>query len=490
MSDVTITRIDAVMMRVEVPIPFIARFREFFAYKTPGAEWSPRVRGIDKVTGKKTTPTWDGYTRLWEATNGRIYAGLLPRVMKWCRRHDLSVALVGFEVPEPVSTSDIGAFYDGLDLPIEPRDFQWLAFRHALTNGRGVYLSATGSGKSLLQYMLARWMMTRDIRTLIIVPTVGLVEQMISDFTEYGAKPEMMHSIYAGARRFSKAPIIVSTWQSLHMQPPEYFYRFGCLIGDEVHGWKAKRLVALAKKASNAEYRFGLTGTLDEIPIHQLVLEGLFGPVKVVAKTAELIEKKVLTPVKVEILIFKWPDVMSQRVVDGSYAQEIDTIISSPVRNDMIARLVKSLKGNTLVLFNYIERHGDLLKEKLPDAHYIHGGVDVEDREAVREIMENSDDATVLATYGTFSTGINIKRLHNIVFASPIKGKVRLLQSIGRGVRKSADKSLVRIFDIVDDFRIGQDVNYAFEHHVIRRKQYESEGFAYVERRLSIGVGG
>jgi len=219
--------------------------------------------------------------------------------------------------------------------------------------------------------------------------------------------------------------------------------------------------------------------------VHRLVLEGLFGPVYKATSTAELIEKGQLAAFRIKCLILKYPDTICKMAKDWDYNQEVEYIVMNPARNEFIKNLTLSLKGNTLILFQFVEKHGRdlhaLIKQhtKNRQVFFVYGGTDVEVRESIRSITEKEKDAIIVASYGTFSTGVNIRNLHNIVFASPSKSKIRNLQSIGRGLRLGDNKEEAVLFDISDDFRIGKFTNYTIKHLIERVKLYDEEKFNY-----------
>jgi superfamily II DNA or RNA helicase len=250
------------------------------------------------------------------------------------------------------------------------------------------------------------------------------------------------------------------------------------VIGDEAHLFKSKSLTGIMTKLHNAKYRFGFTGTLNGTKTHKWVLEGLFGSCDQVTKTDELIKRGYLSKFRIRILLCKHP---SQHF--ETYQDEMEYLVSHTGRNNLIKNLVKDLDGNTLVLFNYIEKHGEPLFELINNSidpnrklFFVHGGTEVEDREEVRQLTEQENNAIIIASYGTFSTGINIKRLHNIVFASPSKSRIRNLQSIGRVLRRGEGKSIATLYDIADD--IGS-MNYTLRHLNERVNIYNEENFKY-----------
>jgi superfamily II DNA or RNA helicase len=234
-------------------------------------------------------------------------------------------------------------------------------------------------------------------------------------------------------------------------------------------------------KLDNAKYRFGFTGTLDGSQTHKWVLEGLFGPSYKVTQTKELIEKGHLSKLQIKILLLKHsPHKFNE------FEEEIQYLIGHEKRNNFIKNLVLDLKGNSLVLFNRVETHGLPLYELINNSaskerkiFFVHGGVDTEERELVREITERENNAIIVASYGTFSTGINIRNLHNVIFASPSKSRVRNLQSIGRVLRKGNNKTQAILYDIADDITYNSKKNYTLNHLIERIKIYNEEDFNY-----------
>jgi len=304
---------------------------------------------------------------------------------------------------------------------------------------------------------------------------------MYKDFGDYGWDVgSFCHKIYAGKERETDSQVIITTWQSIYKLPRQYFSRFNVVVGDEAHQFKSKSLVSIMTKLCDAKYRYGFTGTLDGTQTHKWVLEGLFGPSYKIIRTDELMEKGYLASLDIKIVLLKHPPRKFE-----TFEDEIQYLISHNQRNNFIKNLTLDLKGNTLVLFNRVETHGKPLFElintnaKNRKVFFIHGGVDVEDREHVRAITEKEKNAIIIASYGTFSTGINIKNLHNVVFASPSKSRIRNLQSIGRVLRKGDKKTKATLYDIADDISHNQRKNYTLNHLIERVKIYSEENFNY-----------
>jgi superfamily II DNA or RNA helicase len=330
-------------------------------------------------------------------------------------------------------------------------------------------------------------------KVLIIVPTISLTSQMVGDFADYSSLDpsfnvsEMCHIIQGGEEKdHSEARIYVSTWQSIFRQPESWFRQFEVIIGDEAHLFQAKSLVDIMKKSSTVPYRYGMSGTLSGAKTHELVLEGIFGPIHHVTKTISLMERGDLAELDISMIVLNWPKEISSKLKKAKYKDEIDFLVSSEKRNKFIANLALDRKGNTLVLFQYVDKHGrplfDLIRSKAHDERkvfYVSGSTDSETRESIRHITESEKDAIIVASIGTFSTGINIRNLHNIIFASPSKSQIRVLQSIGRGLRKSDNGSPTKLYDIVDNLSHGKHRNFTLNHGIERVKIYTQEKFKY-----------
>jgi len=478
MSVITIQKKNEVYFKVIGEPHVHQELSDYFTFELPEAKFlrrNPRYRH------------WDGTIRLYSPGTGEIYCGLLSQIQDFAEKRSYDIEYVGNKYyGDVVETNDatargIKGFMKDIS-KVKPRDYQYDTVYKAIKNNRGLFVSPTGSGKSLMIYSLVRWYYESGSKILIIVPTTSLVEQMVKDFKDYGWNADdHMHQIYSGKDKNTKKDIIISTWQSLYKFPKLYFDDFDCVIGDEAHLFKAKSLTGLMTKLHNAKYRFGFTGTLDGSKTHKWVLEGLFGHCEKVTRTDDLIQKGYLSNLRIKCLVLR-----HEYQYFNDYHEEMEYIISHQQRNNLIKNLVKNLDGNTLVLFNYVEKHGEPLYEMINNSvdpgrkvFFVSGATDTEDREEVREIAEKEDNAVIVASYGTFSTGINIKRLHNIIFASPSKSRVRNLQSIGRVLRKGDGKAIATLYDISDNISTKGRENYTLRHLYERLKIYQEENFNY-----------
>jgi superfamily II DNA or RNA helicase len=486
MSDLTISKKDEVYAKVTCEKHIAKELSEYFTFFVPGYQFVPAYR--NKI--------WDGKIRMFNLQTNQIYLGLLPYIESFCneRNYTFDYGDPRPDVEDEYSLYHAKKFIESLNIhargePIEIREHQLDAYIHAMQKRRALLVSPTASGKSLIIYLIFRQLhQYQNLKGLIIVPTTSLVEQLYSDFGDYNNN-EMteVHRIYQGKEKDTEKPLTISTWQSLYKLPKEYFHQFDYIIGDEAHLFKAQSLTSILTSCINAKYRIGLTGTLDGTKTHKLVLEGLFGSVKKVITTRELIDKQQVSDFEIKCLVLKHDDELCLQMKDKTYQEEIQYLIANENRNKFIKNLAVSLGNNTLILYQMVDKHGQILYDMIRETKnigdrkvfFIHGGTDVTDREEVRRIMEIENDAIVVASFGTFSTGINIRNLHNIIFASPSKSRVRNLQSIGRGLRQSEGKEKAILYDIADDLRYKKHMNFTLKHFVERIKIYTEEKFPF-----------
>ncbi len=478
MSHLSISKKNEVNLQVKSETHVYYELSDYFTFDVPGAKFMPQYRN----------KYWDGKIRLFSNHTGEIYVGLLDKLIQFCEDHNYTYEFkdneyygLPFQTNDLISREGVKDYMYSICKHV-PRDYQIEGVYDALKHNRKLLISPTASGKSLMIYSIVRYYVEKKQSILIVVPTTSLVEQMYKDFEDYGWDVgSFCHKIYAGKERETNSQVIITTWQSIYKLPRKYFERFSVVIGDEAHQFKSKSLISIMTKLSDAKYRFGFTGTLDGTQTHKWVLEGLFGPSYKIIKTDELMKKGHLATLDINVLLLKHSPNKFE-----TFEDEVQYIIGHEKRNRFICNLALDLKGNTLILFARVEAHGQPLYEMINNkkidnrnVFFIHGGVDTEDREKVRAITEKESNAIIVASYGTFSTGINIKNLHNIIFASPSKSRIRNLQSIGRVLRKGDKKVKATLYDIADDIRYKSRKNYTLNHLIERIKIYNEENFNY-----------
>ena len=482
-SKMLISKKNEVYIKLQDVEPSVAaELNDFFTFEVPGFKYMPAYRN----------KMWDGKIRLYNIVTGEIYMGLLPYIEEYLQNNgELYELEDGLRNKREIARSVVQGFVRGLrptlnGKRIKIRDYQIDAITHAIATNRSLLISPTASGKSLIIYCLVRYYQMMELKTLILVPTTSLVEQMYKDFEDYGwSSGTYCQKIYQGYDRKVEKDVVISTWQSIHRMPRAYFRQFGAVFGDEAHLFKAKSLTGIMSKLDHCKYRFGLTGTLDGTQTHRLVLEGLFGKAKYVVTTKELIDNKTLSELKINCIVLKYPDDDIQITKDLDYHEELEYIVTKVERNNFLCDLVGHCNGNTLALFQFVEKHGEPLYKLIEDKYkdrkvfFVYGGVDTDTREQIREIVENEKNSIIVASYGTFSTGINIRNINNIVFSSPSKSKIRVLQSIGRGLRRGNKGQSLTVFDISDDLSFSNRINFTLRHFQQRLNIYKEQGFNY-----------
>lgn len=514
-----IVKYDEVFLKVDCDSGVAQELAEYFTFFVPGYKFMPAYRN----------KMWDGKIRLFNPMTRLVYAGVIKHIELFCKERDYELEIDDAYAANEFSLIEAKEFIASLKSPMEPRDYQIDAFTYAVRNNRALMVSPTASGKSFIIYLLTRYY---NAKTLIIVPTTTLVHQLASDFVSYGYRNERamanergnvenssqqgseqgssgvgsdskdasrskrtskskakegseeIHKIYSGQEKESETQITITTWQSVYKQNKNWFAKYDVVIGDEAHLFKAKSLTSILGKLDKCKYRFGFTGTLDGTETHKLVLEGLFGPVRNVISTKELMDQGHVSDLFIKAIVLKYDDDTRKMVSKYDYQSEMDFLTTNVARNRFIINLTRSLKGVTLVLFQYVEKHGKVLHDMLKDKvdvplHFVYGGVEGEERDTIRHLVSESNNSIVIASYGTFSTGINIPNIDNVIFASPSKSRIRNLQSIGRGLRKSEGKTHATLYDIADDLSWKTKKNHTIGHFVERVKIYNEENFEY-----------
>ncbi len=490
METIRVRKLNHSTIRVECDRGIGAELREFFSFFVPGYKFMPAYRNR----------LWDGKIRLYNQITGEISAGLFPQILSFAESREYKIDIEESDYGSPNEGNKIDPefmmkFIKALKLPFEIRDYQFDAVCTGIQRKNAILLSPTGSGKSLIIYVLMRYLLSSfENDVLVIVPTTSLVEQMYNDFKSYGYDVEHnCHRIYSGKDKNTSKRVIISTWQSIYRFQPDWFSRFGTVFGDECHGFKSKSLTTIMNKCIEAEYRFGTTGTLDGALTHELVLQGLFGKIYRVTSTRALQDSDTLAKLTIRRIILQYHEKIRKDFGKKTYQEEIEYVVTNDKRNVFIKNLTLDLKGNTLVLYNYVEKHGKPLYKLIKDEaeekrkiFFVSGETAATDREAIRAIVEKQKDSITVASLGTFSTGINIRNLHNIVFASPSKSQIRVLQSIGRGLRKTDDGKSTTLYDIIDDISWKSKKNFGILHADERLRIYGREKFNHKTYRVSL----
>jgi len=482
---IKIEKLDEVFVRVFSDGSVEQEISDFFTYEYPGARFTPQFRAR----------LWDGKVRLYDQLRKTLYVGLVKYVEDFAANNGYQVEYINQVLhTNNITSESVQLFAKALDphgrgKPIEIREYQIEAVTTALAKERTLLLSPTASGKSFIIYTIMRWHLLAKRKCIIIVPTTSLVEQLYTDFEDYSSAngwtvDNHVQKLYSGFTKDITKDVLITTWQSVYLQPKAWFKQFNVIFGDEAHQFKAKSLSTVMEKLVDVRYRIGTTGTLDNKKIHKLVLEGMFGPVHRVTTTKALMDSERLAQLNITCIVLKYNEEIRKGRKNNTYQEEMDWLVSCEPRNKFIRNLATNSSGNTLVLFQYVEKHGKVLYELIKDkvhedrkVFFVYGGTETIDRESIRHITEGESDAIIVASFGTFSTGINIPSLENIVFASPSKSKIRNLQSIGRGLRLKDGKTECKLFDISDDLHWKSWKNHTLNHAAERYKTYAEEQF-------------
>jgi len=506
MSTIELQKLNEVYFKIITEPEILAELHSHLTFAVPGAQFHPKFKA--KI--------WNGKISLIDRRFNTVYCGVIDHLQKFADERGYELVYkneisIGYSVP-PID--EINSFIAKLKLPLKylPRDYQYNSVVHSLQNNRALIVSPTASGKSLILYIISRFYTQDHLgspeetdRVLLIVPTLNLVSQMKTDFQEYSQnskqileydKPEPynvddnIHLLYSGQDRTVDKPITISTWQTAIKLPKEYFQKFSCVIVDEAHQAKSQSLKHILENCTHAKYRFGTTGTIQDTACHAWVISGLTGPIYQATTTKKLMDDKKLAELKIRCIVLEYPELDREQTKKFDYHQEIEYIISHEKRNRYIRNLALSLKGNTLLLFQFVKKHGcniyEDIKKQLEKSDcsgarkvfFVAGSTEVEEREQIRTITETEENAIIVASVGVFSTGVNIRNLENIIFASPSKSRIRTLQSIGR-VLRIGRSGKATLYDIVDDLHWKKHRNYAVKHFFERIKIYDSEKFHY-----------
>jgi superfamily II DNA or RNA helicase len=466
-----IVKANEVFCFVDGPYDELKAVSDKLSFEIPGAAFNPLVR-----SGR-----WDGIIRLLPLTTQKLYIGLAPTLARFARQLKIeAMSDFDFNHPNPITPEDIDQFVSTLAAPFTPHDFQSSAAAEAINQRRGIWLVPTSGGKTFLTYIIA---MYTGLRTLVVVPTTTLVRQLLADFKSYGYR-DQVHQIMEGASKQTSAMVTVSTWQSIHEQPAIWFNQFGLFVGDEVHGFQSKSLSSMMEKTTEIEYKIGLTGSLSGSKTHEMVLTGLFGPVHVVTTTRELMDRGIVSDMKIKVIRFHYGDALPN---DRTYKEEDTFILAHERRNQFIVNLVNSLDGNVVILFRKVEKHGHLLFKMLTeksdkDLHYIHGGVKSAKRSDIVAYLEKNNDQVALTSDGTFGTGTSVKNVQHIIRVNPIKAVINNVQGIGRGLRLDGKENHVDYYDLADIIDLNtkyRKEGYLATHSRARIEIYKESRFDY-----------
>ena len=477
---VKITKLNETHLKIDADDGIIREMARQFSFLVPNYQFMSKFR----------LGMWDGRIKLLHSQTKTMYAGLWEDVAKFCYDEKYDVSISSEFKQTEFSLVEAQKLVASWNVKYEPRDYQYKAFVDAVRLGRATFLSPTASGKSFIIFLLKKYF--KDKKMLLVVPTINLVNQMKSDFIEYDLNGEIENDIQlvmGGKEKAVSKNLVISTWQSIFEQPKKYFEQFDIVIVDEAHGAKSDSLVKIMERCTKAAHRYGFTGTLDGALANEMVIKGLFGPLRKIITTKALMDRGDIAQLNIKCIILNYKEETKKQIVKADYASEMNWLFANKKRNKFVENLALSLKGNSLLLFSRIDTHlvpfFEEIKSKTDIPVYmVHGGVDGDEREEIRKIVNKNKNSIIIASFKTFSTGVNIPNLHNIVFVSPSKARINILQSIGRGLRNSEDKTSCTLYDICDDLSYKKWKNYTLKHFIERIKIYESEKFSFKQYQV------
>jgi len=493
MVDILISKKNEAMLNIDCEIGILYELKEHFTFMVEGAKYSPKFKA----------KMWDGTISLLDLRFGTLPVGLYNELVEVASTLGYSTSIEKTQYGSPidkdvVTYEKVENFVNSLDIhskgiSVEIREYQIKAVFNCIKNERQISITPTGGGKSLIAYCLYRWYIEDESKTfMLVVPNLGLIKQMFSDFKDYsshnGFDVEGNTQIIAeGASKEITKSLLICTWQSIYKQPAKWFNQgVDVILMDEVHQGKADCIKGIFEKSTEVKYRFGMTGSLDKSAVNKMVLRGLIGEISREKSTKDLIDDGYLSDIKINCILLKYNAETRKLLKSADYKNEIDFLCQHEKRNKFIRKLALAQKGLTLLLFHYVDTHGipiyeDLVKHATTQKiHMVHGKVEADDREKIRLLVQQSDgDHIICGSVGTMSTGVNVPGIQNIIFAAPTKSIIRIMQSIGRGLRLAAGKSFLTVYDIADSIGTKSNPNFTMNHFVERLRIYVAEEHKY-----------
>ena len=495
MKNISLTFHDYSHVKVHASPSLLKEIHEHFSFFADGYQFSNKF-----IYG-----SWDGKIRLFEIVDKLLPIGLVAPLTNFASDNNYTIE-IGKHIADKtdVSEDDLISWissktiYSGKNI-IEPYSYQINAVVQGIQNQRRILNLPTSAGKSLIQALLAKWMIEHsELNVLILVPSTTLVMQMKNDFCDYRLfTADEIDEVRSGAKQ-KGARVTVSTWQSAIKKPKEWFNQFGMLLCDEMHLAIGKSISTIIKRMDMCPMKIGLSGSLRDGKANLMQYVALFGGVYNPVSTRELMDKGLVAPLKINALFLKYPKEVSSKLkkISTDYAIEIEFITKLERRTELVCNLAKKVTGdkeNAFVMFRY-KQHGKAIYDKIKASghekiFYVAGEISTEERDKLKRYAEENTGVIIIASYGVFSTGVSIKNLHHVILAHPVKSKTTVLQTIGRLLRLHASKEFATLWDLIDDMseiKNGQliNVNHTLGHGVDRIQRYSFERFDYTQSDL------
>ena len=434
-------------------IGFLYEVKSYFTEFVDGYTWMPLYKAGQ----------WDGTVSVFNVNNRTFPFGLLFDFIKfWKQDYDFMPLTID---------DDIKKLFKGdtnltqtFDLKYKPRPYQQECIEAAIKNRSSIFVSGTGSGKSLVLSYIWKILNDNDIiqNVILVVPTINLVTQFKNDMIDYGIDSSIIGQVYGDVKEWNKK-IVISTWQTLHNNLNQ-LEMFDAIFVDEVHQLKADSLGEILQQCSHMLYRVGCSGTLPENRLDMLNIKSYLGPVVKHITVPYLVKHGYLSECDVKIYNISYKNSIKHKTdIEGNqvklnYNEVKDIVFEKPFRLNVIGNIIKSIgDDNILLLVGKIEKEGKLLEDYLHNCDefkdhqikFMYSKIKADEREMWRHKCINEDKIILIAVYQLFQLGINIPNLNHIILASSNKSKIRTLQSIGRSLRKNGGDRAT-IYDIVD----------------------------------------
>jgi len=438
----------------------------------------------------------------------KIPIGLWSEVMAIAEKYKLELEIEGLDriIDKELTLEDFTAWANEFfaDKKFKPYDYQLKAAWNIIRFKFSVLEIATSSGKTLIAFIVLAYLkMVKGInKFLMIVPNTTLIMQGAEDFEEYGLEEVMgcdLQMIHGGNKNKKSSGLMIGTYQSLVKQDESFYEGVEAVFVDETHQASSKSIKDVVSKCKEAKYRFGLSGTLtNRKTAEYLTIQQFLGPLVMEISPEFLFKNNYATPVAIKVVKMDWlEEDIKQKLaelkknkteVEGNDVFNIERklVVSSDKRLNFVVNFIKKTSKNSLVLFQSVaDGYGKRIYEQLrevqneKEVYYIDGDTDANHRDYVKGLMESGENKILVASFGTLSTGVSIKNLHNIFLCESYKSEVLIKQSLGRGMRKLEGKEKVNIIDFVDDFSWGNTMNYLLKHSFERIEIYRRERFDF-----------
>ena len=477
----------------------IYELRSKYSFFTKNYKWDKRFK----------LGYWDGKISILNLKDRKMYAGMLDEIKSYLNSEgidyeDDSRLVTGVNITE----DQVNEFYKKINGPFQPHESQAIAFMDCVKRGRNIILAPTSNGKSYIIHGLNAYYTMRKKRTLIVINRSQLVLQLKENFVDEYGSAYTVSTIYDDD---NDTDVVISTWQSLQDTPASWFKQFDVLIADEVHGFKAKSLIGLVDKCGHIAFRHGFTATLDNNSLTDAyTLEGMFGKPLQTITLREQIEQGISARPIVYVILAKYPLADRQELINEirrqskeagqqgkkvtealPYQIESKFLESHHYRNELIKNIAAAQKGNTFIAFKN-QDHGktilEYIKKGVTDKpiFFANGTVKKEKRFEMQKTIQGLKESVAVVSFGTFSTGVNITNLNNLIIGSQLKSAITIPQMIGRMIRLSEGKTTTNIIDICDDLSHADYKNVFYKHFEERMKFYMKNGFEIKTKVISL----